>query len=74
MSRTSNDEYKNGLLFNGYDYTRQAWVVDGLYVACGHTRVNPLTGKTTPCTCYGRAHEGEPVTDVYGINESRIVN
>lgn len=60
MSRQSNDEYRNGVLFNGYDYTRQAWVVEGLYVTCGHARPNPLTGKTTPCNCFGRIHAGEP--------------
>jgi hypothetical protein len=60
VSRTSNDEYRNGLLFNGYDYTQQAWVVDGVYFTCGHSKPNPLTGKATSCTCYGRLHEGEP--------------
>lgn len=60
MSRTSNNEYRNGLLFNGYDYTNQAWVVEGAYVACGHTLPNPLTGKATPCKCYGKIHAGEP--------------
>ena len=59
MSRTSNNEYRNGFLFDGYDYTRQAWVVDGKYVTCGHSWPNPLTGKPTPCNCYGRAHAGE---------------
>jgi hypothetical protein len=59
MSRTSNDEYRNGILFNGYDYTRQAWVVDGVYVSCGHAQPNPMTGKPTPCNCYGKTHAGE---------------
>ncbi len=53
MSRTSNDEYRNGLLFNGYDYTRQAWVKDGLYVRCGHP-------ESMPCGCFGREHVGQP--------------
>jgi hypothetical protein len=53
MSRTSNDEYSNDLLWNGFDYTRQAWVFDGKYVRCGH----PSAMK---CQCYGRTHEGEP--------------
>lgn len=35
-----------------YDYNRQAWVVDGLYVRCGHP-------EDMDCGCYGRAHEGE---------------
>jgi hypothetical protein len=38
-----------------YDYANQAWVENGKYVRCGHTE---------PCSCYGRIHEGEPVTKV----------
>lgn len=56
MSRTSNDEYKNGALFNGYDYSRQAWVREGKYVRCGHP-------ETMRCGCYGRAHEGEACSE-----------
>ena len=55
MSRTSNDEYDNGRLINGYDYDNQAWVLNGKYVACGHPRKN---GCVT-CNCYGTLHEGE---------------
>ncbi len=35
-----------------YDYDTQAWVVDGVYVRCGHP-------DTMQCSCYGRLHEGE---------------
>ena len=52
MSRLSTDEYRNGLLWNGFDYTRQAWVVDGSYVRCGHP-------ETMRCGCFGREHTGE---------------
>jgi hypothetical protein len=48
----SNDEYKDGQLINSYDYTNQAWVLDGKYVDCGHP-------ESTNCGCYGRIHEGE---------------
>ena len=41
----------SGRLLNGYDYDRQAWVVDGHYVRCGHL--------DDACDCYGRLHEGE---------------
>lgn len=37
-----------------FDYDRQAWVVNGCYVRCGHPE-----GMET-CICYGRLHEGEP--------------
>ena len=53
MSRLSNDERDNmGRLLNGYDYTRQAWVLDGHYIDCGHP-------ETMDCSCYGRQHTGE---------------
>jgi hypothetical protein len=52
MSRQSNDEYREGRLWNGFDYSRQAWVKDGCYVRCGHP-------EAMNCGCYGRTHEGE---------------
>jgi hypothetical protein len=52
MSRTSADEFRDGKLWNGYDYTHQAWVEDGKYVRCGHP-------ESMQCDCYGRKHQGE---------------
>ena len=52
MSRTSKDHYKDGRLYQGYDYKNQAWVKDGVYVRCGHP-------EEMDCGCYGRLHEGE---------------
>jgi hypothetical protein len=57
MSRTSSDEYRNGLLWNGFDYTRQSWVIGGKYVRCGHP-------EAMNCRCYGRTHEGQPSQEV----------
>lgn len=56
MSRISGNSYLNGRLFNGYDYTRQTWVADGVYVRCGHP-------ESTKCSCYGRQHAGERCTE-----------
>lgn len=53
MARASEDVYVNGQLVNGFDYTRQAWVVDGFYVRCAHP-------ESMTCGCYGRTHEGQP--------------
>jgi hypothetical protein len=50
--RLSKDEFKDGRLWNGFDYQNQAWVVEGKYVKCGHP-------ETMKCNCYGRIHEGE---------------
>jgi hypothetical protein len=52
MSRQSSNEFRDGLLWNGFDYTRQAWVVDGKYVCCGHP-------ETMNCGCFGKEHAGE---------------
>ena len=53
--RTSKDQFDGqGVLLNGFDYDRQAWVKDGKYVCCGHP-------ESMNCGCYGRKHEGESV-------------
>lgn len=41
-----------------YDYKRQAWTLDGLYVKCGHA-------EEFRCRCYGRLHEGERAPGIY---------
>jgi hypothetical protein len=53
-----------------FDYTNQAWTVDGVYVDCGHPAAGTVMGAGSPapgepfggCDCYGRAHKGEPVS------------
>jgi hypothetical protein len=45
-------EHSTGRLVNGFDYERQAWVIDGKYRRCGHP-------QNMRCNCYGRLHEGE---------------
>lgn len=50
--RSSVNHYKDGRLYNGYDYINQAWVKDGKYIRCGHP-------DDMDCDCYGRLHEGE---------------
>lgn len=52
MSRQSNDEFRNGKLYNGFDYANQAWVVNGKYVRCGHL-------ETMNCGCFGKDHAGD---------------
>lgn len=36
-----------------FDYTNQAWVVNGTYQTCGHL--------SATCGCYGKLHAGEAV-------------
>jgi hypothetical protein len=46
------DEFRDGRLWNGFDYERQAWAKDGMYITCGHK-------ENVKCRCYGRVHAGE---------------
>lgn len=58
MSRLStNQEDTNGNLISGYDYERQAWVLNGKYQRCGHP-------DSMGCNCYGRIHEGEATSRI----------
>ena len=52
----THNEYRDNRLWNGYDYTNQAWALNGVYVNCGHP-------EDMGCNCYGRKHQGEPTTD-----------
>ena len=43
-----------------YDYTNQAWVLNGKYMACGHPK---------PCdSCFGTLHEGQEVDEAASIH------
>jgi hypothetical protein len=39
-----------------FDYTNQAWTLDGRYIACGHPSCKDTAD---PHRCYGTVHEGE---------------
>jgi len=52
MTRLSDNYYRDGRLWFGYDYDKQSWVKNGVYIECGHP-------KTMDCQCYGRLHAGE---------------
>lgn len=63
MSRTSTNQLSEaGKLVNGYDYINQAWVINGVYMACSHP-------ADMDCNCYGTEHQGEPC-DNDGMNEA----
>jgi hypothetical protein len=59
MTRTSQNEFRHGRLWFGFDYDRQAWVVDGRYQTCAHP-------TTMQCQCYGKLHAGEATTGTGG--------
>ena len=51
MRESSDDiDSATGRVLNGFDYQRQAWVVDGRYVACSHPGARD---------CFGTQHAGE---------------
>lgn len=50
--RKSVNHYKDGRLYNGYDYNNQAWVQKGKYISCNHP-------NSMNCNCYGKMHAGE---------------
>lgn len=52
MSRLSGNEYRDGMLWNGYDYDNQCWVIDGIIQDCNHP-------EYMRCICFGRYHAGE---------------
>ncbi len=54
MTRLSNNEYRGITLYNGYDYEKQVWVLNGTYQRCGHM-------DEMNCGCYGKVHAGERV-------------
>ncbi len=46
MTRKSGDELRGGLVWNGFDYALQVWVVDGVVQRCGHP---PAIARRGPC-------------------------
>jgi len=50
MSRFSSDQYKDGKVFNGFDYALQVWVKEGRVQMCGHL--------SEECGCNQRKYSG----------------
>ena len=46
MTRLSGDELRDGVVWNGFDYAPQVWVVDGIVQRCGHP---PAMARRGPC-------------------------
>lgn len=60
MSRTSNDEIRNGAVYNGFDYNLQVWVQDGIVRPCAH----PLTMGANCCN--QRRFAGDALASLHG--------
>ncbi len=57
MSRESTDEIRNGRVFNGYDYSLQVWVGNGVILTCAHP------GSMGPRCCNQRIQAGRRIAD-----------
>ena len=58
VRRLAQNQYRDGRLWDGYDYENQAWVKAGKYRRCGH----PDDGLY--CDCYGKLHEGRETPEI----------
>ena len=58
--RQSNDEMKDGQVFNGFDYDLQVWVIDGIIKDCGHRDEHRVNGKC----CNAHKYAGKQVSAV----------
>jgi hypothetical protein len=62
VTRLSGDELRNGFVWNGYDYTLQVWVVDGIVQRCGHP---PAMARRGPC-CMAFVLAGRRIDEIPG--------
>lgn len=64
MSRTGRDEIKDGYVWNGYDYSLQVWVVNGIVRDCSH----PEEMKKGDC-CSAKRLAGQRITEIPGAEK-----
>lgn len=64
MTRTSRDEIKDGYVWNGYDYSLQVWVVNGIIQDCCH----PEEMKKGDC-CPTKKLAGQRISDIPGAEK-----
>jgi len=66
VTRLSKDEIKHGRVWNGYNYSLQVWVVDGIIQDCGH----PAQMQAQGC-CDAHKLARKSVLDVPGAENLR---
>ncbi|NKE70179.1 hypothetical protein [Candidatus Manganitrophus noduliformans] len=64
MTRSSRDEIKDGHVWNGYDYSLQVWVVNGVVRDCSH----PDEMKKGDC-CSAKRLAGQRITEIPGAEK-----
>lgn len=64
MTRSSRDEVREGYVWNGYDYSLQVWVIEGIIRNCCH----PVKMKKEGC-CNGNRLAGRRISSVPGAEK-----
>ncbi|TAJ99893.1 MAG: hypothetical protein EPO39_16265 [Candidatus Manganitrophaceae bacterium] len=64
MTRTNRDEIKEGYVWNGYDYSLQVWIVNGVVRDCSH----PQQMKKEGC-CNANRLAGQRISDIPGAEK-----
>ena len=64
MTQFGRVEIREGHVWNGFDYSLQVWVVDGIFQDCGH----PEGMKKENC-CNGQRLAGRRITRVAGAEK-----
>ncbi len=62
MTRLSGDELRHGVVWNGFDYALQVWVVEGVVQRCGHP---PAMARRGPC-CAAFVLAGRRIDEIPG--------
>jgi hypothetical protein len=63
MTRLSSDELRDGHVFNGFDYSIQVWVVDGIIRRCGHPAAMRSAGLSC---CNASRYADQRISEVPG--------
>lgn len=62
MSRVSIDEIKDGIVYNGFDYNLQVWVINGIVQNCNH----PQSSDKGHGCCNARHLHGREISKIFG--------
>jgi hypothetical protein len=58
----SGDDWRDGDIWNGFDYALQVWVVEGIVQPCGHP---PAMSRLAPC-CAAFTLAGQRIDAIRG--------
>ena len=67
--RYSNDEIKDGFVWEGFDYALQVWVRKGVVEPCGHPDWMRAEGKTC---CHAYQLAGKLIAEIKGAERREL--